>query len=217
MIELSTIQSAKAFECKMFELLDMPIALEIERFKVSSSLCLISFDHWLAVKNLLESQLYPSAITLMRSQYEALVKSVWSHICATNDTIEKLYRDLDKESEQAAKNLPGLNEIMKDIKKSAHPNIANPLSEIKTHSWNAFNSFTHSGIHAISRFRNGFPSDLADICYRQANGIALLTGMQYVLLCGAQQLQNELIKISIEHNSCMPKVANTSQTQQPRA
>lgn len=211
MIEDSITQSASTFECKMFEMLDLPIALNIDRFHVSSTLCLISFEHWLAVKRLIESQLMPSAATLMRSQYESLVRSVWSHQFATNEMIGKLNSDINKDSEQAAKNLPGVNDMMNEIKKNAHPNIATPLSEIKLHSWNAFNSFTHSGVHAIARFRNGFPSELEVTCYRQSNGMALLAGMQYAMLCGAQTLQKELIKLSLENQKCMPAILAQAQ------
>lgn len=204
MIQKEIIKYASEFEQEMFDLIEFSIGLDIERFRISATLCMISFEHWSAARTLIENNLFPSAITIMRSQYEALVRSVWSQNFATNDMIAKLSNDLDKDAEQAAKNLPSVNDMMKDIQKSAHKNISAPLSEIKIYSWNAFNSFTHSGIHAISRFRNGFPEALINTCYRQSNGMALLTGMQYLLLCGKQELQKELVRLSLRYAICMP-------------
>jgi hypothetical protein len=118
--------------------------------------------------------------------------------------ILKLCDDLDPTTEQNAKNIPGVAEMISSLKQGAPKNIAIPLAEFKQHSWNALNSFTHSGLHAIARSKTGYPNEIIENTFRQSNGLALLAGMQYALLINIPNLQNTLIELSLQYQDCMP-------------
>ena len=57
--------------------------------------------------------------TRHRSQFEALVRSVWLAYGARDSDLAKLTATLDLESEQAAKNVPTVNVMMQHIQEKA--------------------------------------------------------------------------------------------------
>ncbi|WP_428993345.1 DUF6988 family protein [Stenotrophomonas maltophilia] len=76
-----------------------------------SALCQMSLEHALAVQSLIAT-LPQSAISLVRPQYEALVRATWACHAATDTDIEKLLAPLTLESQQAAKRLPGVQGVL---------------------------------------------------------------------------------------------------------
>lgn len=59
-----------------------------------------------------------SAVGLMRIQFEALMRAAWLLYAAPEATIVKLLSPLTLDSEKAAKNLPGVNEMLEGLRKS---------------------------------------------------------------------------------------------------
>jgi len=51
--------------------------------------CEISIEHGIAVKTLLETELYTSALALFRVQFESTVRAYWLLLSATNNQILK--------------------------------------------------------------------------------------------------------------------------------
>ncbi|HKR75279.1 MAG TPA: hypothetical protein VJR95_01360, partial [Rhodanobacter sp.] len=78
------------------------------------------------------------------------------------------------------------------------------LARFKENSWKALNSFVHAGIHPLRRHLEGYSESLAHGVLCNANGIAVFSGMQAVVLSGAQPLQKEVLVIAAKHSSCMP-------------
>jgi hypothetical protein len=64
-----------------------------------AALCQMSLDHAVAVQSLIAT-LPQSAISLVRPQYEALVRATWACYAATDTDIEKLLAPLTLESRQ---------------------------------------------------------------------------------------------------------------------
>ena len=195
-------KQTRDFEQALLAVLDIPLALEIKRFEVSAIICGISFDFWRGTRFMLDARMITPGATLLRSQFESVVRSIWAHNNATNDVIEKLSADLSSESEQAAKNLPTANEMMLILEKSIHPNAFAPLNEFKHYSWRALNSHTHAGIHAIARGRSDCPDEINNAAYKLSNGLAVTAAMHYVILCGRQDLQKRIISISLDFPDC---------------
>jgi len=78
------------------------------------------------------------------------------------------------------------------------------LARFKDHSWKALNSYAHAGIHPLRRHAEGYPEPLMHNVLRNANGLAVMTAMQAVVLSGAQPLQRELLQLAAKHSACMP-------------
>jgi hypothetical protein len=184
--------------------LDLPLVDDSTRIRVSDVACSMSLEHWSAVRALLAGGLLPSGLVVHRSQFESLVRSVWLLYAATDDDIAKLSADLTLESEQAAKNTPQVAEMMQALSRKAPPQAYDALLRFKDNSWNALNSYVHAGIHPLRRHEEGYPLPLLTAALRNANGLAVISGMQAVVLAGRQPLQRQLLELAAQHPTCMP-------------
>jgi len=189
---------------KLQVLIDMPLLNESARIITSDVACSLSLEHWHSVRALLECGLLPSSIVIHRAQFESLVRSVWITYSASDDQIDKLSTDLNLESEQAAKNLPQVADMIVSIGKSGPREAFDALSRFKDNSWKALNSYVHAGIHPIRRHSEGYPVKLIYDVLRNANGLAVMSAMQAVVLSGEQPMQKDVLELAFDFNECMP-------------
>lgn len=189
---------------KLQVLIDIPLHNESARIVTSDVACSLSFEHWHSVRALLECGFLPSSIVIHRAQFESLVRSVWITYSASEGQIDKLSTDLTLESEQAAKNLPQVSDMIVSIGKSGPREAFNALSRFKDNSWKALNSYVHAGIHPIRRHSEGYPVKLIIDVLRNANGLAVMSAMQAVVLSGEQPMQKDVLKLAFEFSECMP-------------
>jgi hypothetical protein len=196
---------SEALADQLHALTRLPLFDDSERIRVSDLLCSLSFEHWAAIRQLLAAGLLPSALVVHRAQFEAVVRSIWALYAATDGQIARLSdSQLTLESEQAAKNLPLVHEMMEALAKKAPAEAFQALERFKTHSWLALNSYTHSGIHPIRRHESGYPIELIDAALSNANGLAVLGAMQAVALSGVQPLQRAVLDLAAQYPHCMP-------------
>jgi hypothetical protein len=132
----------------------------------------ITLEHATSLRELIRIGLPTSAMGMLRLQYEAVVRVIWVLYAASDSTIAKLIAPLTPESAQAASNgLPASSVMLKEIEKSGQLAVHRLLSEFKDYSWRPLNSFVHSGIHAVSRNRDGYPAILLALAIRQSNNL----------------------------------------------
>ena len=191
---------------ELLDVIELPLFNDSKRIDVSDVACSLSLEHWHSTRALLRSALLPSALVVHRAQFEAITRSIWLTYAASDLDISKLTADLSIESEQAAKNMPQIQQMMEALKSKAPANAYDALSRFKENSWKALNSYTHTGIHPIQRHRNGYPLQLLHDVLRNTNGLAVLSCMQAVVLSGEQPLQQELLNIAGRHPACMPQL-----------
>ncbi len=139
-----------------------------------AGLCGLSLDHGRAVRTLLPN-VPPSAIALLRSQFEALVRATWAHYAATEDELSRLLSPLTPESQRAAKKLPGVADMLASLEKSGAQAPAALLGRARFRLWDGLNSFVHGGIHPFQRSETGYPVVLLTDVLKNANGMSMLT------------------------------------------
>jgi hypothetical protein len=197
-------KEADVLAASLYSIIAVPRFDGTERFRVSKVACSMSLEHWDATRSLLDIGLLPSGLVVHRAQFEALVRSVWVLYAAPDALISKLMATLSLESEQAAKNLPQTADMMADLSTKAPPQPYDALSRFKDNSWKALNSYAHAGIHPLRRHEEGYPIDLLKSVFRNANGLAIVAGMQAAVLSGRQQLVKDVLAVGMAHPSCMP-------------
>jgi Family of unknown function (DUF6988) len=182
-----------------------PATVPHARFQASEAACFVALEHWDAVRGLLGSGILASGAVVHRAQYEALVRSIWLLFAASDEQINKHFSRLSLETEQTAKKIPSVAEMLQHLSTRA-PKVAYiPLLEFKDVSWGALNSFVHTGRHAIRRNHEGYPPDLVAGILRNSNGLGVFACMQAVLLSGHQHMQKDVIDIGDRHEGCVPK------------
>lgn len=188
-------------------IVDHPLYDDSPRVMLSATLTVSSLQFAAAARALCSGGLLLGASATLRSQFEALVRSLWVLHRATEAQIDRLSADLNLESQQASKNIPQTNEMLSELEKMPHlKNMFKPLNEFKSSSWLPLNSFVHSGIHAIHWTKHGAPPQLLDTIFRSSNGLALLAYMGLGILTGRPSVQSELILASSSFSSILPNL-----------
>jgi hypothetical protein len=123
---------------------------------------------------------------------------------ASENNVAKFTLELSLEAEQAAKNAPMVNEMVQEIELKAPRPAFDALARFKDNSWKALNSYAHAGIHPLRRHRDGYPLALIQSVLCNANGLAVLSCMQAVVLGGQQSLQKAILEVAGKHPTCMP-------------
>ena len=200
----SAFQHSIAFEQQLLALIDLPGHDDSPRLHLADGACDLSLDHWLSTRALLQAGLFPSAAVVHRAQFEAVLRSVWVSHAATESAIEKLGAELRKESEQAAKGVPQAGEMLHALSKSGPKPAYEALESFKSQSWMALNSYAHAGIHPLRRQTQGHPVELVFNLLCNANGLAVVSGMQAVALAGRLDLQRTVLQLSGRYSACMP-------------
>lgn len=152
-------------------------ALELNgeaRHTASAILCGLSLDHGRALR-LLIGEVPPSAIALLRPQYEGLVRAVWARHCASDADLKRLFAELTTESQRAAKRLPGITEMLEDIGKTGPRGAEALLGRARARLMDGMNSYVHGGIHPFRRGQDGYPIPLLVEVLKNSNGMSMLT------------------------------------------
>ncbi len=186
-------------------IVDYPLYDNSPRVTLSATLAVSSLQFSAAVRVLCGAGLLLGASATLRSQFEALLRSVWVLHRATDGQVERLSADLTHETQQASKNIPLANEMIAELEKVPHlKNLFISLNEFKGSSWVPLNSFVHSGIHAIHWTKYGAPPQLLDTVFRSSNGLALLAFQSMGILTGRPNIQRELIAATASFSSILP-------------
>ena len=142
--------------------------------KVPRGLCGIALDHGRAVRVLLP-RVPVSAVALLRTQYESVVRAVWARHAARPSELGRLVAPLTPESQQTAKKLPGVPEMLAAIERSGPAGAAALLGRARTRLWDAMNSFIHGGIHPYQRGQEGYPAQMLIDVLKNTNALSILT------------------------------------------
>ena len=191
---------------ELSNIVDYPLSVTSDRTELCFTLAITSMQFAAAVRALCAQQLILGASASLRSQYEALVRSVWSLHGASDLQIEKLSADLTVESQQASKNIPSVNQMLSALEKSPQlSKLMISLNEFKSSSWLPLNSFVHSGIHAVHWTKYEVPIELTDQIFKTSNGLVVLAFQGIGILTGRIGIQTEIIAVSSCYSSCLPK------------
>jgi hypothetical protein len=183
--------AAALTECVAYQTYD-----DSDRIKLSDVLASLAFEHSHSARILIGAGLLPSALVVHRSQFEALLRSLWALYGASDEQVAKLHAELTLETDLASKNIPMASKMMEDLAIKAPPNAYKPLHEFKNQSWGALNSYVHAGIHPIRRHAEGYPLELLVNVMKNVNGLMVVTAMQAAILTGVPNLQLKVLQVA---------------------
>ncbi len=186
-------------------IVDYPLYSDAPRVTLSATLAVSALQFGAAVRVLCGEGLVLGAGAALRSQFEAVVRSVWALHAATDGQVETLSADLTQESQHSAKSMPMLSEMLGKLE--ATPQLKNllvSLHEFKTSSMAPLNSFVHSGIHTVQWTRHAPPTQLMDIVFRASNGLSVIAFQGIGILTGHQETQSQIIAATSGFTSVLP-------------
>lgn len=180
------------------------LAVSNERNELAAAACMLCLEHGRVLRTAFVLDAPNSGSSLLRLQYEALLRGAWLLFAANPAHVETLSNQLDAEAEQAAKNLPGYSEMLKAVLKAAPEGLSAPLAEFNQYSRHALNSFVHSGIHALHRTRHGFPTEMAVTAMRFSNGLTHFAYRALANLSGSQRRMDRVTRLHADFADCLP-------------
>jgi hypothetical protein len=183
-----------------------------ERVFATHTMCSICFEHAHSIRLLISAGNFTSAVTLMRLQYEAIVRAVWLLYAASDTAVSKMTTELTPQSEKHANRLPMLSEMLRQIQDSAPQQAVEMLQEFKDAYWTSISSFVHGGIHAINRHGKGYPLHLIVEIIQSSNGLTTMAGMLLAILTGNAGIANNMNKIQLEFQDCLPTLGDSPAT-----
>ncbi len=186
-----TLQRTMARSAALAELIQQPWDAYPDfndpQSQAAQCLCAISIDHGLAFQTLLP-EIPASALVLVRPQYESLVRATWALHVASESELERLFAPLTPASQQAAKKLPGVQDMIAKLKQFGPEGAAGMFDHARKRMIDGLHSFVHVGIHPFARQRDGYPVSFLIDMARNSNALAFLT-----LLVLAEITQDEAV------------------------
>ena len=171
--------------------------------KAAAGLCALSLDHGRSLRILLPG-VPPSAIVLLRPQYEALVRATWAQHAASEAELARLLVPLTPETQQAAKKLPGVADMIAALEKRGPKGAAALLGRARERLWDGMNSFVHGGIHPFHRGEVGYPAPLLGDLLRNANGMSMLTLIVLAEISGEVGVVEQMVGLRDEFGDVLP-------------
>ncbi|WEJ61872.1 DUF6988 family protein [Thiomicrorhabdus lithotrophica] len=176
------------------------------RGDISRVLSSAAFEHAESIRGLLLIGNASSAASLLRLQYEYLVRAIWITHSAPDLIVEKLSAELNSENAKKANKLPMLSKMLEDLEKTGPKNAVDPLIEFKTYLWKELSSFVHGGFHLIHRHGDGYPDWLVETILRSSNNLNGMNGYFISIMTGDIPLSKS-VHASFEDfmDCCIPK------------
>jgi hypothetical protein len=185
-----------------------PLESDVESVTIQAA-AELSFEHAHALRVLFEAGTPNSAAAMLRLQYEALLRAAWLLYGATDARFAKASAPLTVEGAQAAKNLRSAEDMLLDLERAlqATPQLRGlvlPLREIRDTSWQAMNSFVHTGLHALTRAKSGFPAQLALDLVKNSNAMLHIAARILARLTGSWEVTTTIEHCHLRFVDCLP-------------
>ncbi len=170
----------------------------------------ISSEHGHAVHLLAKEGCNISASSLLRLQFESLIRAQWIYWVAKDDIVERFYKPLTQQNaSQAEKRIPTINIILKDLEDAAREGIVPEkavamMREFKELTMKPANSYVHTGMHAFSRKKDGFPEPLIIQILQNSNGLEALNAMLLSTVVNSADMIQKVLALQYLYIESLP-------------
>lgn len=180
-----------------------------QRYDLAMKSALLSIEHGTAAFALISGQLFAPGYTLLRTQFETLVRGIWFMYAASDAWIEKLNRPLTAEAAETSRDALMLAEMLKGLRasESAPSGLLDQLEACRDVMWKALNSYTHGGFHPLARFETGYPPRLSYDVLRNSNTMVALASQLAAIVTGDRQAMIPVRRLHTEFSDCLPIIS----------
>lgn len=98
-----------------------------------------------------------------------------------------------------------LAEMLRQLEAGDAPaHLIDQLKQFRDVSWKALSSYTHGGIHPLSRTLTGYPAQLAIQALRNSNGLVCIAAQLAAILSGDPENLDPIRKLHVDFADCIP-------------
>jgi len=167
--------------------------------QISGALLHLSLEHFDAIIVLVSNRLNGSAAALIRPQYEALIRGIFFHLCASDEEASSFSEGGDP---------PKIKQMIERLEEK--PGFTSGvLSKVHSREWRAMNSFTHGGSAQINKRFFGpdlvgsYSEEDRTIILKQSQYMAFMAASHTAIACGDLELAKQL-KADNERSASKP-------------
>lgn len=184
-------------------------ALPALRYDLALKSALLSREHGAAAFVLIAGQFYAPGYTLLRTQFETLVRGIWLMYAASDTWIEKLSRPLSAETAETTRDALMVDKMLKGLRasESAPPALLDQIEACRDTIWKALNSYSHGGFHPLARLETGYPLRLSYDVLRNSNALVALASQLAANVSDDQQAMLPVRTLHVEFADCLPIIS----------
>jgi hypothetical protein len=176
------------------------------RFGLALQSGLLSIEYGAAAYVLIADQLCAPGYSLLRTQVETLVRGIWLMYAASDTWVEKLNQPLTNESAESAKDTLMLDKMLKALRaaESSPPMLLDQLEACRDIMWKALNSYSHGGLHPLSRTTTGYPPQLSCDVLRNSNALIAMASQLAAIVSGDPDNMAPVRALHRDFADCIP-------------
>lgn len=186
------------------ELLVDTTIYEGTRAEVALGMCNISFEHSDSLRLLSAAGFFTSSISLLRPQFETLLRASWLWHAASDDQLSLINTSLTLESQQAAKKMRPVVDMLKDLERNGPRGASRLFARFRDRLGDGLNSFLHGGIHPLQRAINGYPEILLIDVIKNSNALLLLALLVTAELGDNVEIASSLVILNKQFGDILP-------------
>lgn len=172
------------------------------RSVLTKSLSGISFEHSNSIMLLMAVNNYTTAVSLLRLQYEAVARAMWTHFAAKDTFLAKYAAPTD--IKKLPPDFPTITEMIEQISNGPVKGPGEMLSSFKEVTWSGMNSYVHNGFLPIERFLNGYPEGLLIQIVESSNALNIMVAMVLARMSGDYSLANRVKQLQLDFKDSLP-------------
>jgi hypothetical protein len=191
-----------AFDDDLMVLLEKAWNNSAKRSVISLAFCKAAVEHAISQRVLIESGLHGTALSLIRLQFETVVRAAWVLHGAKDEWLIKFsspVADGDFNEPQMGPPVPAMLEAIK-----IHaPEAALELGRLNE-TMKVMHSFVHGGAHLVVNALRGYPPKNLVAVLQNRNLLSLMLSNVIVIASQQPHLKGGVRQLMDAHENCMP-------------
>jgi len=172
---------------------------------LTKSLSGISFEHSNSIMHLMAVNNHTTAVSLLRLQYEAVARAMWTHFAAKDTFLAKYAAPTH--IKKLPPDFPTITEMIEQMSNGPVKGPGEMLSSFKEVTWSGMNSYVHNGFLPIERFLNGYPEALLIQIVESSNALNTMIAMVLARMSGDMDKVTLVKQLQIDFKDSLPEMS----------
>lgn len=196
------LAASEAFDVELHALLQTGWNTTSPRSTICMAYCRSAVEHAIAQRILIEAGLSGTALSLIRLQFEAVVRATWILLAAKDDWLVKFSApvpDGDLSEPQMGPPIPSMIDAIGSVAAQAGAELKRLDGTIKV-----MHSFVHGGVHLVVHALRGYPPEKLMAVLQNRNLLLLMLVNVIVIASQDPRLHGSVSRLAAKHGGCMP-------------
>jgi len=196
------LAASEAFDDDLLALLRAGWNTSSRRSTICLAFCRSAIEHAIAQRVLIEAGLTGTALSLIRLQFEAVVRAAWVLHAAKEDWLDKFSApvpDGELSEPQMGPPIPAMIEAIGAVAGPAATELKRLHGTVKV-----MHSFVHGGVHLVVHALRGYPAGKLTSVLQNRNLLSLMLANVIVIVSQDPGLRGSVGRLSGLHAACMP-------------